>query len=278
MNYELCYERGFSFRQFSRQLGVSDKVTIYGKDADVLLDYWLGAGAADGLAFMKKRTVPLPAVEIEFQTPKEVQIDGESYRCTGIFCVSDTGTSILAQLSIIDGFAMEFEIDADEETYAKASFFPVCIYYGDEMAERIKTADKSDLEQIEGFFASVIRSRALSLWCAIQTALLNPATKESIGSPRVEREADSKRLKNGKQGKRVVRYVRHYYINEDALAAIKSETEKRRCTCPAWYVIGHWRHYKNGKSVFVQPYWKGEMRKEKTAIEARQREIVIKET
>lgn len=245
---------------------------------DALVNCWLSEYSADGLAFLRNNTVPLPLVEFEFQTPKEINSDGESYKCSAIFCnVDSSKTSFTVHISILDSFAMEFGVEADKQNKRKALFYPVCAYYSDEIGKQLQTATQYDWEQIEGFFASVLESVALSLWCAIQMFLLNPVTKEFIGAPKVEKETDSKRLKNGKQGKRVVRYVRHYYINEDALAAIKGEAEKRRCTCPAWYVIGHWRHYKNGKSVFVQPYWKGEMRKTKTAVEARQREIVIKE-
>ena len=42
-----------------------------------------------------------------------------------------------------------------------------------------------------------------------------------------------------------------------------------------WHVIGHWRTYKSGKKVFVQPYWKGALREVKNMEEAREREINI---
>lgn len=35
---------------------------------------------------------------------------------------------------------------------------------------------------------------------------------------------------------------------------------KRKIKCPYWPVIGHWRHYKSGKIIFIKPYWKGPKR------------------
>ena len=35
----------------------------------------------------------------------------------------------------------------------------------------------------------------------------------------------------------------------------------RKCLC--WYVIGHWREYKNGNKIFIQGYWKGALRNAK---------------
>lgn len=35
------------------------------------------------------------------------------------------------------------------------------------------------------------------------------------------------------------------------------DPDKRKYRKPLWHVTGHWRHYKNGKVVFVQGYWKG---------------------
>ena len=41
---------------------------------------------------------------------------------------------------------------------------------------------------------------------------------------------------------------------------------------PAWYVIGHYRHYKNGKTGWVNGYWKGALRETKKSFdEGRQR-------
>ena len=61
---------------------------------------------------------------------------------------------------------------------------------------------------------------------------------------------------------RVTEYVRHKFIKPMNL--IKKANMHRdgftRKTL-SWYVIGHWREYKaSGKKVFIQGYWKGEMR------------------
>lgn len=149
---------------------------------------------------------------------------------------------------------------------------------GDGLKESIKNVlkDGGAIDDFE-FTARKVINEALSYWYSIQIALLNPTLKAVFSNPRVERVVDHKRLKNGKQGKRVVRYVRHFIVNEDALAAIKGEREKRKYSCKAWYVIGHWRTYRDGRKVFIQPYWKGELRYLKSASESRERKIVIKD-
>jgi hypothetical protein len=42
-----------------------------------------------------------------------------------------------------------------------------------------------------------------------------------------------------------------------------------------WWVIGHWREYKNGKRVFIKGYWKGPGRYSKISPQERER-IVVK--
>ena len=39
----------------------------------------------------------------------------------------------------------------------------------------------------------------------------------------------------------------------------------KHMTCPCWGVIGHWRTYKTGKKVWIEPYRKGKERKTPSA-------------
>lgn len=61
-----------------------------------------------------------------------------------------------------------------------------------------------------------------------------------------------------KKKKRTVKAVRVLHINDEEFASyVKTQ---RVITCPCWGVIGHWRTYKSGKKVWVEPYRKGRER------------------
>lgn len=48
------------------------------------------------------------------------------------------------------------------------------------------------------------------------------------------------------------------YVNENGLCSIKNNSYKIKCPC--WSVRGHYRHYKNGKIVFIKNYEKGKQK------------------
>lgn len=63
-----------------------------------------------------------------------------------------------------------------------------------------------------------------------------------------------------KKGPRHVRIVRNYTLKRTWKSAVKKRVHE--ITCAAWGVRGHFRHYKSGKTVFIQPYVKGKKRDE----------------
>jgi len=79
---------------------------------------------------------------------------------------------------------------------------------------------------------------------------------------------------------RRVKYVRHKIIMADIETkldeVIYGNNENRSYTrkCGSWYVVGHWRTYKTGKKIFIQPYWKGPLREFRRSNSDRIREIV----
>lgn len=59
------------------------------------------------------------------------------------------------------------------------------------------------------------------------------------------------------------------YVNENGFSGFSSE--KHIINCPCWSVRGHYRHYKNGRVIFVKSYEKGKEKgkatpKEKTYV------------
>ena len=63
-----------------------------------------------------------------------------------------------------------------------------------------------------------------------------------------------------KKRPRHVRLVRNYTLKRSWKTAVKKRVHE--ITCAAWGVRGHFRHYKSGKTVFIQPYVKGKKRDE----------------
>lgn len=130
--------------------------------------------------------------------------------------------------------------------------------------------DSTDQHEFEDNFGVKM---LLSLWYSVQILLLNPQTETLFSSGL--REKTYKRVGSGKSRKRVVKYVRKHYVTEEALdEALRCKGAYSRKTL-AWYVIGHWREYKNGKRQFIKGYWKGPLRKAKKSFDGgRTRELV----
>ena len=111
----------------------------------------------------------------------------------------------------------------------------------------------------------VLRQRvqyALSVWYGIQISLLNPKLKTIVGKgikAKYSGECGGSKKSLDSKGKRKAHYVKRHVIGSTDIDNVMSEHGFTRKTM-AWYVIGHWRSYKDGKKVFIQPYWKGPLR------------------
>lgn len=117
----------------------------------------------------------------------------------------------------------------------------------------------------------------LGVWYGIQIALLHPTLKEVFKSPQ-RTPYEGGNSPNKHHHKRKVKYIRKHYITLDKLEkALETQNEGRKINrkCLAWYVIGHWRTYKSGKMVFIQPHWRGVLRDLKRNANGDERERVI---
>jgi len=110
----------------------------------------------------------------------------------------------------------------------------------------------------------------IQAWYGVQIALLHPVVKSVFNKPRTEtvKTTNSKHSK-----KRRTAYIKRHVINADDIKIAMTSANIERHTL-VWYVIGHWRTYKTGCKVFVQPYWKGPLRIIKQNIDDRERIIV----
>lgn len=115
-------------------------------------------------------------------------------------------------------------------------------------------------------------------WYAIQISLLHPEIKTLFASPsRIP--IHGKKSSAGSKGMRKAKYVKMHRIEIEDIKNITHEKGKginRKCL--VWYVIGHWRKYKSGKTVFIQGYWKGKLRNIKQNLDERERIIDPDET
>lgn len=112
----------------------------------------------------------------------------------------------------------------------------------------------------------------MKLWYGIQILLLHPRVEV------IERKAVLQKLKGkdkitATSTGRKVKYIKRYYITpEDIDLMINGDRHYKR-KCLSWYVIGHYREYKNGKRIFIQGYWKGELRALKRNFDERERVV-----
>ena len=113
-----------------------------------------------------------------------------------------------------------------------------------------------------------IVSCLLECWYSTQISLLHPQFQEVFSKVSGK---EKRKVKDPKTGMRKTCYVRRHYIGQSSLDKVIKSHES--CYhCPAWYVIGHYRHYKNGKTGWVNGYWKGALRETKKSFdEGRQR-------
>ena len=68
--------------------------------------------------------------------------------------------------------------------------------------------------------------------------------------------------------KHVERSVRMIRVDDEELRRYAAPI--RHMNCPCWGVIGHMRHYKSGKEVWIKPYRKGKERNNPTAYQAKE--------
>lgn len=154
------------------------------------------------------------------------------------------------------------------------TFMGSCGLTGNQNPEFLRRMGSVSMQE----FASVGYS-CMATWYGIQLALLHPTVKDVFAHPKTDPVMET-RPRNGGKKRRVVRYIKKHVITAEEL----TQAEQRPVHSSGitrhtliWYVIGHWRHYSDGKKVFIKPYWKGEMRHLRMDLDGREREIIIEE-
>lgn len=118
------------------------------------------------------------------------------------------------------------------------------------------------------WFSSIM----LESWYAIQLLLLHPdCTKNDILKRERKVKVHNSNLLLKETKKRKTFYIKQSRVKIDSL---DKQGFTRRTMC--WYVIGHYRHYKN-KTIWVKGYWKGPLRKSKKNLDEGRERIVTKD-
>lgn len=114
----------------------------------------------------------------------------------------------------------------------------------------------------------------LKMWYRIQVLLLHPRA-EILERKVIKEKLHGRDRINALTSKRKVKYIKRYYItSEDVDLVINGEgNHKYNRKCLSWYVVGHWREYQSGKRIFIQGFWKGELRDLKQNFDERERVI-----
>lgn len=99
-------------------------------------------------------------------------------------------------------------------------------------------------------------------WYTLQQCILTKELMPYVKKSKVSMDFMKTKYVSDKNKKLINKYIiqlekiqEAFIINEEA-----KEGSERKYRKPLWHVTGHWRHYKSGKSVFVQGYWKGSER------------------
>lgn len=127
----------------------------------------------------------------------------------------------------------------------------------------ISDASTANTEDVSSVISNLFTG-FITNYIGIQMCLLHPEYREIFGSYKTVPISESgKRLsKKAAKRQRIARYVKYHVIDDNKIAHYKHKRKFER-KCQAWFVLGHWRQYKDGHRVFIQGYWKGPLREYK---------------
>ena len=120
-----------------------------------------------------------------------------------------------------------------------------------------KNIDRNKLENLSYRWIQQSCSELMEIWYGLQLTLLNPITEEVVIKAK-EHPISERKIVEGKGIKhRKVKYIKKYYFSFEDVETLIEKHRTHKVKCPFWYVIGHWRQYKNGQKVWIKGYFKG---------------------
>lgn len=189
-----------------------------------------------------------------------------------IFKKLDKNTVYLADINTIDinreinSITLRFEeTDEGVEMYPVDSDFDNMNDWLENRADdKIKNSvfsDKQSLMEEKGIGLGEYTMFILVMYILESLVLINALSTAKVikeGSKKYVGLTSSKKGKgkDKKKGPKKVKIVRSFYISENDFNDESTKREYHR-TVESWNVRGHFRRYKNGKVVWIQPYTKG---------------------
>ena len=246
-------------------------------------------GTPADLVFSK--TIPLTDIVCHFKE-FAFEEDGEPIAMTfRVFLFNDWKSIVddvksrSNSLAIIGGIIPRFSFPSKKNKKRKEQVvaFPICIASEADFLLAFNIAYKNiardAVKQLSIRDIHMWNTMVLNTFYGIQLALLNPIT-EKVFSKQKENPVSTRSFTVGKKQKeRKVIYVKRYYIHESDITRAIDDYKTHNIRCPLYYVIGHKRHLRSGKVIWINGYWKGSMRssvqhlKEDESLEMRQRLI-----
>ena len=116
-------------------------------------------------------------------------------------------------------------------------------------------------------FNEYCRYKNYAIWYSLMLLLINPTIKQVYNFNEVSETIDlvnETEINNEYHSSKTKKLesVRYHTLNGIGNVVKNNKIKLRHCML--WPVHGHFRHYKkSGKTIFIQPYWKGELREAK---------------
>ncbi len=209
----------------------------------------------------KLDTVPLPDVVFN-----SVLDDKDDFWCRMIFT---NGKLILICASVPYNFTIALTVEPSSETECRINKNHLYVKFTNLFQYDNVKQSKEDIM----ISAINLVSHYMTHWYALQIMLLNPVIKEQLFvATKKEKLRISESYITGSETntkkKRKTKYVKYKTISQVLLHS--DILRKKHAMC--WYVIGHYRHYRDGRKTWVHGYWKGPMRElKKNLDEGRER-------
>lgn len=189
-----------------------------------------------------------------------------------IFKKLDKNTVYLADINTIDingeinSITLRFEeTDEGVEMYPiDSNFNNLNDWLENQADDKIKDFVFSDRQSI--LKEKGVRLSEYTMFILVMYILESLVLINTLSTAKVIKESSKKYIgltsskkgksKDKKKGPKKVKIVRSFYISEDDFNDESTKREYNR-TLESWKVRGHFRRYKNGKVVWIQPYTKG---------------------
>lgn len=145
-------------------------------------------------------------------------------------------------------------------------------YFGEPTESLMQALQSTETFHMLGYLTDI-----MEMWYGIQLTLLHPSIKEVILNGKVTRvesvesQMSSMKTKKGKKVKKV-KYVKRRVIDNRVFEEAFPPNSIQRRT-QVWWVLGHYREYRNGMRIWIDGYWKGPLRDLKGDYENRERLI-----